>query len=161
MNVLFAEKRVEIEKSNGNFYYIIDAAKDCGKNVLIGLNELNKCAISLPELKKLYNQEKIHFVESWNSLDFKKNNLEAQAIAEITGIPGIAISDGHRLEDMGKAHIIINSENTPQMNYSDLAKFVKEKITTKNYQSVKGKTSIIGKGLYLSKLANAVLFPNM
>ena len=160
VNVLFAEKRIPIEKSGGDFYRIIDAAKDCGENVLVGLNELKKCTIFPSELIELYVHGRIHFLESWNSMDSRKNNLESQAIAEVTGIPGIAVSDGHRLKDMGKACISINGGLHPGMDYSDLAKFVKEKITTRDYQSVKGKTSLIGKGLYASRLANAVWFPN-
>ena len=159
VNVLFAEKKVPIE-SDGNFYRVIDAAKDCGENVLIGLNQLSNCTIFPSELIKLYEKRKIDFIESWNSMDSKKNNLEAQAIENLSRIPGIAVSDGHRLRDMGKAYTSINGEVHPGMNYSDLAKFVNEKIITKDYQSVKGKTSLIGKGLYLARLGNAILLPN-
>ena len=160
VNVLFAEARIPIEKSKGDFYYIIDAANDSGKNVLVGVNQLSRCTVPEAKLIELYKDEKIHFLESWNSMDSRWNNKKAQKIEEMTDIPGIAVSDGHRLQDMAKAYTLINGELHPGMSYSDVAKFVKQKINTRDYQSVKGKTSLIGKGLYLARLVNAIHFPN-
>ncbi len=157
VNVLFAEKRVPVENSKGDFYWIVDVAKDSGENVLIGLNQLSNFHLPLMKIKELYEHGKIDFVESWNSMDFKKNNQYAQRAEKETQIPGIAVSDGHRLEDMARAFITTDEHYLTTGTYSELARFIKLKLETRAYTNVKGKTNLVGKILYTTKLIHAFL----
>jgi len=160
LNVLFADKRVPIEKTKGDFYETIQAAKDSGDNILIGVNQLSNCHIPLMEMSELHEHGKIDFVESWNSMDFEKNNKYAQRFETETIIPGIAVSDGHRLEDMANACIITDEPYHLTIGtYQELAKLVKWKLETKGYINIGGKTPLKGKALYLARLANAIICP--
>lgn len=158
INVLFAEKRVPIEKSKGDIFYILDAAKDQGENVLIGINQVSKCSLTPNEIRELYEKGKIDFLESYNSFDFPKNNKHAENLSQNLGIPGIAVSDGHRLKDLGEAYIKFNSDKlTSQDNYNDLGKEIKELIKTNNFTKHIGSCSNFSRFLYLAKMSEHII----
>ncbi len=160
LNILFAEQRVPIEKSNGKFEYVVDSARDSGENVLIGINQVGKSKLRKEEIKGLYDTGKIDFIESYNSMDLKKNNDCAGLIAKETGIPGIVVSDGHRLEDLGKSYIKFSSESNIK-SPKNLGKLVKEKIRKNDFFNVENPLPLSSKILYMSRLINARFFPNL
>ena len=160
INVLFADQRVPIEKTSGKLEEVISAARDSGNNVLIGINQVRKCKLSPQELKELHQYGEIDFLESYNSLDINLNNGYAKKTSKKTEIPGIAVSDGHRLSDMGRAYIQTNSL-IPILSYKGLARFMKEKINSKKFKNVEESSSLSSRFLYAARLANAVLCPRL
>lgn len=161
INVLFAEQRIPIENSNGGFYWLLDSARNCGENTLIGINQLSKCKLTPKELRELYEKGKIDFLESYNSMDFEKNNQYAKKVSDEKQIPGIAVSDGHRLEDMARAYIRAGEGYLPDATYAELAKYVKNAIKSRSFENIQEKTPLKGKALYLARLANAMFFPKL
>lgn len=135
LNVLFAEKFVPILNSNGDIYYLIDAAKDSGESVLVGINQVSKCKIPARQLGKLHKQGKIDFLETYIPLDTRRNNGFAMRISEETGIPGIAVSDSHRIEDIASASTIFPGINPEELkNYTELSKAIKTQLKGKEFK---------------------------
>lgn len=166
VNVLFASQRVPIANSNGKFGYIIDAANDSGENVLVGLNEIGRkrgkdlsedCRIILD----LYDKGKLHFIESYNAMDFVKNNNYARAIADSTALPGIAVSDGHRLVDMARASTTFDGVGMTLRDYggdfNGLVSRIKSDLKDRVFRTHEKPCSLISKGLYFARLSEAVV----
>lgn len=158
LNVLFAEKRIPVEKSNGNFCYLLDAARDSGDNVVITLpHPARENKLTPEEIRFIYDKNMIHALESYDALNTKKNNEEARVLSINLKIPGIAVSDGHRLEDLGNAYtnFFIKPENELDIPFE-----IKKIIEHKNFERIEHPSPLSSKILYLSKLINAKFFPN-
>lgn len=156
VNVLFAERDVPLRESlsqfpNADFNYLLDAARDCGDYVLIGLNEVARSSLTEREIINLYNERRIDFIESFNSMESRKNNFYSQRLAKRENIPGIAVSDGHRLEDIGTSYTVFHSHNLRE-NPAVMAEVIK----SGSFYPVEASCSKTGKALYAARLANAI-----
>ena len=162
INVIGAESRVPIENSNGNFYWMLSAAKDSGHNVIITIPHPSRgLKIDPTELEKLYREGKIDALESYDSLDTSYGNKVSSQINQTTGIPGIAVSDGHRIKDMGKSRIFIRDiRSKEQLTYENLTKQLKDKIRTRDFITTRDPSPLTSRILYLARLGNAILLPN-
>ena len=155
LNVLFAQQRVPIDKTKGKLENVLDAAKDSGDNVLIGINELSRSELTEKEIRDLYEKGKIHFIEIYNSMDSRENNDYAHRISLTTKIPGIAVSDSHTLNDMAKAYTDFSIQGTPSLR--ELPLKIKEALENQDYTVFRGNCSWVSKELYLARLSEAII----
>lgn len=157
INVLFAEKRIGIKGSRGKFNYIIDAAKDSGDDVLIGINCPTRFK-SKEDILQLYIEGKIHFLETHNAMETKKNNRRAKKMIEGTEysvIPRIAVSDGHRLEDMAIAYTKFNFSFNGSSE--ELKKIISYAIKNKEFSTHEGECGYLSKFLCFARMAEATI----
>lgn len=161
INVIGAESRVPIENSNGDFYWMLDASRNSGQNVLITIpHPARGLKIDADELKKLYEEGKIDALEMYDSMDTASGNRKSMELTKSTNIPGIAVSDGHRLKDMRRARIFIEDPSHKISTYEELTRYIKNSVKSRsNYISLVDQSPITSRILYISRLANAVLFP--
>ena len=66
LNILFAEERVRMKGTKGKIESVIDAAKNSGDEVLIGINQLSRCMLTEKELREFYETGKVNFLEYYN-----------------------------------------------------------------------------------------------
>ncbi len=157
LNVLFAEQNVPIQKTDGTLEEVLRAARDSGDNVLIGINELSRFQRRPAEIELMYEDGKIDFLEMWNALAILKWNLESYEIAEKTHLPRIAVSDAHRIHDVGSAHIYNSATLPNDLTYEKLAKKISQDIRTQNFGLHEGEIPFSGKALYSIRLGEAIL----
>jgi len=160
VNVLFAEKIIPIKASSKihdkvDFEYLLNSARDSGKNVIIAIpaksfwtredrrNDLNE-----GKLRELYEKGKFDCLESYDAMAPWIINKQSTKIASNWDIPGIAVSDGHRLEDLGKSYIEIFDSD----NLSDIANKIKEGEFIRHEYPL----SLTSKGLYTMRLASSI-----
>jgi hypothetical protein len=156
VNVLFAERDIPLRESlsqfpKADFRYLLDAARNYGEHVVIGLNEVMRSSLSDKEIRDLYERGKIDFIESFNSMETWKNNFDSDMLAARLNIPGIAVSDGHRLEDMGASYTIFKSNDLRE----DPAAMA-EAIRNNNFYPVERSCSLQSMALYAARLGNAI-----
>lgn len=158
LNVLFADEQIYVEGTGAKFNDVLKMARDSGENVLVGLSSPYKAEMAPSDMRTLYRAEQIDFLEAYDSMARIGCNAYAEKLSEKTGIPGIAISNGHRLADMGSA-LIKNDE--PQylktMSYQQLAKFTGNMIANKDFGRERFPVSTTSKGIFLARLINCEL----
>lgn len=155
LNVIFAEKRISIEKCGGNFYELINMAKDSGENVLVTIPNPSRLDQStIINSKFWYNFQKIDAFESYDSLDFSSNNNKSSYLSDNLKIPGIAVSDGHRLKDLGKSYI---SFECKEQDGLELPRIIKERIKNNQFTKIEKSSSNISRLLYGLRLTEAIL----
>jgi predicted metal-dependent phosphoesterase TrpH len=157
VNILFADQRVPVEKTNGKLEEVVRAARDSGNNVLVSLPHPSHNKLTVGDIRALYKRGIIDIMESFSSLDLLPYNNLCKAMTEKVGIPGIAVSDGHRLVDMGKAHIYTETGSLPNMSYSALCKFVGSKIKEGEFKNHEESSSMRSRFLYGLRLAEVVI----
>lgn len=165
VNVMFAERLVPRKESQRvpgkvDFNYLLDAARDSGDNVLIavppkalGLSEIDRGKdISMEELIDLYEEGKVDCLEAYNAMAPATENDKASRLLRILEIPGIAVSDGHRLADLGRSY----TEFQLKGSHESFPKQIREKIRNSEFKVCEKPLSSISKGLYLARLAEAI-----
>ncbi len=158
VNILFANERIPVENSGGNFEYVLNAARDLGDNTLITIPHPSRSPALMVKLKE--SSHSVDAIESFSGLDSARSNARSEAIAEEYGLPGIAVSDGHRLPDMARGYVgFYSGINTK--DYDELGKTLKRLVREKNFSNIKTPCSMLSKGLFLARLANAVLCPGI
>lgn len=118
VNVVFAKTEVPIRASKKkpgvvDFRYLLDAARDCGYNVLIAIDK----GIDDASLKPLHAWEKIDCIEYETP---------------VPGVPRLAVSNGHELEDLGNSYTrFVYDKNV--RTYSGLKEVIKEHVRDNSF----------------------------
>jgi len=164
VNVLFAEGTISPEgstsqKSKFDFYCTLDAAKNAGDNVVVlvqnypfGLTRSDCGSKINPRiLEKLYESGKIDGIEAYNSMD-------PIMVSSTRNIPGIAVSDGHSLNDLGWAYTkfvipLTEGYQNPELTMEQ----IKDRIRTNNFDTFKRSLPMSSKLAYTLKLSEAII----
>ena len=165
INVLFAEKYIDLKPSErefpkADFKYALNSAKDSGENVVITIPHPTwRNSLSEKELKELFEEGKIDALETFDSLLPQKYNTSAKNLAKKINIPGIAVSDGHRISDLGKSYIHFRhiGYNGLKDYYDNLAKGIKEAMRKEEFVTYEQSCPNISRGLYVLRGTEARL----
>jgi hypothetical protein len=161
VNVIFADRIIPVKESSKvpdkvDFNYLLDSARDYGQNVIIaipaksfGLTKQDRGDdLTEEELRELYEKRKFDVLEVYDAMAPWFITEQSAKIASNLMIPRFGISDGHRLEDLGKNYIEIFG-----VKYiSDIA----QKIKSGKYLIHEDSLSLISKGLYTIRLASSI-----
>lgn len=173
VNILFAEREVLVKPSKTDakkvdFYYILDAAKDSGKNVVTAVRPLVSgigCGdrgmnMKLDSIVDLYEKGKIDIFERYDALDSVAKNRQCDWLTSILKAPGVAVSDAHRLKDLGVAYTILENLDNPEflMSSSFNIATIAEEIKQGRIRNVKQPIPLVGKLIYLKELVDSIAF---
>ena len=171
INVIGALERIPVEKSEGNLFWLLDAARDRGNEVIVTIPHPGRgLQLTSNELVELYEQGKIDALESYDSLDTIRGNKRSLQISLSTQLPGISVSDGHRLTDLGRSYIDVdlsfdyhfsNPNESFIQQYISFIKGFKEKIRSGNFESIRNPSPFSSRVLYMTKMVNAKLCPSL
>ncbi len=165
--ILFAEQRVPVEEIEDKFYNFLTEAKHekrFGKreNMVMGIPHPNRSThLSSRDLKKLYEDGYIDYIERFNALNTFKGNLDSEKISRETDIPGIAVTDGHKLKDIANAITVlyINPQDNNRMTYEQMGNITRQCIRNKDFDTNENYLPITSKLHYVFNLAMAMVFP--
>jgi len=170
VNILFAEKQIPIipskcDSMNASFYETLRAARDCGDHTIVSLcHPSRRGDLRWEEIKRLYEGERIDCVEAFDGMNLPWRNRQAIRDAEDVEIPWLAVSDGHRPCDLGKAYIEMNVPDcfNPEIigkednDYSDFRSQVHNNVRNGKFKQVKGYCSPLSQALYVLRLKESI-----
>ena len=172
VNILFADKTLDATKIPSrtganfgglliDFDYLLDAAQDSGENPLV-LYYPRGDELSILKLRELYQQGKLHALISYNGMEGRRKQKEIKEKVKSIGVPGIAVSDGHRLADM-QSRIILRTKSRPDFKYHELGGIVRRELDEgeeRGYKNIEIPVSRFSQAFYLARLANAIADEN-